>query len=575
MSVPPSSVPIQVGSLESYLFESYLLVFAVAALACFTSVHRARRIADRDTRRSLIALLVTSGLWAASHVGYLAAPTFGVRYAFYTLGLIVGLATVGPWLSFCSAYTGRTLHQNRTYQAVAVAVYLGIVSVKLTNPLHELYFSATETTVPFSHLMIQHGVLHWLAMGLAYSLALVGIFMLFELFAQVDYDTTPFVGLVGLTLLPVVFDVAGSVYPQLLDITHSALGVAIFAVGVLFVYTDHFETIQLAGRYDDPVIVIGDDLEIRDFNPTAAVVFPEIATALGDRMDEEFPELAASVATEAVIERRHGGEKTYYQPKTNRFSTSHAKLGQLVIFGDITERERYRRRLEAKNEQLESFTSMVSHDLRNPLNVAQGNGEIIRERFEDARNEDGSYDPLDPETVETVGNAVDAVSRSLTRMEVMIADLLVLAREGQSIDDTEPVSLTTVVEGCWEMVTKRDATLVTRDELRFSADPDRLQQLFENLFRNAIEHGGEDVTIRVGALADGIGFYVEDDGVGIPEDRRSQVFESGFTTNREGTGFGLSIVGEIVEAHGWEIGVTEGESGGARFEITGVESIEE
>ena len=67
------------------------------------------------------------------------------------------------------------------------------------------------------------------------------------------------------------------------------------------------------------------------------------------------------------------------------------------------------------------------------------------------------------------------------------------------------------------------------------------------------------------------GFYVADDGPGIPEADREKVFESGFSTSEEGTGFGLAIVNEIVAGHGWEIRATESEAGGARFEITGVD----
>ena len=555
------------------LFEIYLTAFTAAALICVVSIRRARRIADRDTRRSLVALLATSGLWAAFHVGYLVGPTARIQYGFYMLGLIVGLATVGPWLYFCSAYTGRALHHSRTYQRIAIAVYLGIVTVKVTNPVHGLYFTAAMTTDPFSHLMIQHGVIHWLSMGLAYSLAVVGIFMLFELFAQVDYDTRPFVVLVGLTALPVTFDIAGFVYPQLVDLTYSALGVALFSVGVLYVYMDRFETIQLAGRYDDPVIVIGDDLEIRDYNRRAETLFPELRAAIGKNLEQELPDLAAGITTETVIERQQDGETRYYQPKTNPFSASQANLGQLIIFNDITEQERYRQQLEAQNDRLESFTGMVSHDLRNPLNVAQGNSQIISELFEAAKNEDGSYEPLGTETLATIDDAADALTVTLARMERLIDDLLVLAREGQLIDETGPVSLRTVAQDGWQMIDQREATLVVEENPTITADPDRLQQLLENLFRNAIEHGGKDVTIRVGALADDTGVYIEDNGPGIPEDIRDEVFESGVTTNQDGTGFGLAIVGEIVTAHGWTIECTESESGGARFEIT-VEVIE-
>jgi signal transduction histidine kinase len=110
------------------------------------------------------------------------------------------------------------------------------------------------------------------------------------------------------------------------------------------------------------------------------------------------------------------------------------------------------------------------------------------------------------------------------------------------------------------------------------ADETTLRQALENLYRNAAEHGtdgvdaGSDgsITVAVGATPDG--FYVADDGAGIPADERDQVFEHGYTTRSEGTGFGLSIVREIVEAHDWSITVTESEDGGARFEISGVES---
>ena len=86
------------------------------------------------------------------------------------------------------------------------------------------------------------------------------------------------------------------------------------------------------------------------------------------------------------------------------------------------------------------------------------------------------------------------------------------------------------------------------------ADPGRLQELFENLFRNAVEHAGDETTVRVGELADG--FFVEDDGPGIPlpEDREA-VFEHGHTTAKSGSGLGLSIVKTIANAHGWSIAV--------------------
>jgi signal transduction histidine kinase len=206
--------------------------------------------------------------------------------------------------------------------------------------------------------------------------------------------------------------------------------------------------------------------------------------------------------------------------------------------------------LAAKNEQLDQFLGVVSHDLRNPLNVAQGRLELAAEECDS--------DHLEP------------IDRSLDRMDTLIDDLLTLARQGEEIVETEPVDLATVSERCWDNVATADASLVVDADRTIEADRSRLQQLLENLFRNAVEHGGDDVRITVGELADG--FYVDDDGPGIPRDKREDVFESGYTTASDGTGFGLAIVAEIASAHGWTIDVTESDEGGARFEITGVGS---
>jgi signal transduction histidine kinase len=70
----------------------------------------------------------------------------------------------------------------------------------------------------------------------------------------------------------------------------------------------------------------------------------------------------------------------------------------------------------------------------------------------------------------------------------------------------------------------------------------------------------------MGSLPGESGFYIEDDGPGVPPDDRTDVFENGYTTEENGTGFGLSIVQTIFEAHGWNVSLTEGTEGGARIE---------
>ena len=153
-------------------------------------------------------------------------------------------------------------------------------------------------------------------------------------------------------------------------------------------------------------------------------------------------------------------------------------------------------------------------------------------------------------------------------MDTLIDDLLTLARSGAVIDQTERIDLGSLVSRCWENVPTTEATLQVETDRTVRADETRLENLVENLLRNAVEHGGERVTVTVGSLSDG--FYLEDNGDGISEEDREQAFESGYSTSSDGTGFGLAIVEEIANAHDWNVRVAESSDGGARFEFTGV-----
>ncbi|MDT3434610.1 PAS domain S-box protein [Haloarcula sp. 1CSR25-25] len=223
----------------------------------------------------------------------------------------------------------------------------------------------------------------------------------------------------------------------------------------------------------------------------------------------------------------------------------------LAISRDITDRKEREQELERQNEQLEQFASVVSHDLRNPLTVARGRLELLRE--------------------ESDSEHVDAIDSAHQRMDTLIDDLLTLARDGASPASLVLLDLEPFVQTCWQNVDTKAATLRTDIDRSIRADESRLRQLFENLIRNAVEHGGDDVTVTVGELADG--FYVEDDGPGIPEPDRGDVFDAGYSTAVEGTGFGLSIVKQVAEAHGWPVRVGSGTDGGARFEFTDVDTI--
>ncbi|WP_245781362.1 PAS domain S-box protein [Halopelagius inordinatus] len=272
----------------------------------------------------------------------------------------------------------------------------------------------------------------------------------------------------------------------------------------------------------------------------------------GDPAHERF-ELETYIGGKIVVEGELYGTVCFAssEPREGGFSEMEWTFVELLsrwLAYELEQRE-HQSQLEAKNAQLEEFASIVSHDLRNPLSVADGYLELAMEE------DDTEH--------------LSKVERAHDRMKGLIDDILTLAREGEIVNEPTRVDLRTLIEGCWENVDTEDARLVVDAEGTVVADESRSAQLLENLVRNAVEHGGRTVTVTVGDLPDG--FYLEDDGSGIPEDVRSKLFQPGFSTKEGGTGIGLRVADQIATAHGWDIAATASSTGGARFEITGVE----
>jgi PAS domain S-box-containing protein len=327
--------------------------------------------------------------------------------------------------------------------------------------------------------------------------------------------------------------------------------------------TERFETLVAAS----PLAIVAIDSAgvVEAWNPAAEELFGWSAEAVvGERLPviptEHRDELRERHERVLAGERITGVETSLCRKDGSRVEVglSIAPVhddggevnGSVSVIADITDRIERERRLRRQNERLEEFAGVVSHDLRNPLGVASGWFPVAVETGKDEHAE--------------------RVERALTRMDELVDDLLVLAREGEAIGETEPVDFERVLRRAWESVGTDAATLDVLPGVPETVESDRsrLTELFENLCRNAIEHGGEGVTVTVGATQ--AGFFIADDGPGIPDGERGAVFESGYSTTADGTGFGLAIVSRIAEAHGWTVTATESESGGARFEFAGV-----
>jgi len=308
----------------------------------------------------------------------------------------------------------------------------------------------------------------------------------------------------------------------------------------------------------EAVVTLDEGDRVVDWNPAATGLFGVDAPVVGMPASAFFDSIPAETLAELPVTDQTEIQLAVDLDGRERhlsISVSPVDVGRLdavsrvVVVREITATKRREQQLLRQNEYLDGFASVVSHDIQGPLMEIRGSADVA------TKTGDVSH--------------IDHVSDAVDRMDRLVADLLRLARSGQQIEDPEPVSLAAISAAAWRRVWSADADCDVVVDATILADASRLQQLLENLFRNAVEHGGRDVQVTVGSLPDG--FYVEDDGLGISAEERPRVFERGYSSSDDGTGMGLEIVRQIVRAHNWTVLVKLGPAGGTRFEITGVE----
>ena len=271
---------------------------------------------------------------------------------------------------------------------------------------------------------------------------------------------------------------------------------------------------------------------------------PEDRERVRADIERAFAEGEATI--EATIETERGRRIPYEFRKRRVLDQDGDVVGLAGIGRDITERKRREHQLSQQLEQFEHFGSVLSHDLRTPLETARGRLQLFAETDEREH--------------------FDATETALDRLDELIEDLSSVLREAELATDLEPVSLDAVAESTWSGLETGSATLVAESDRTIEADETACKRFLENLLKNALDHGPADVTVTVGRLPDG--FYLEDDGPGIPEGEHERIFEAGYTTGANGSGFGLASVKQIAVAHGWQIAATDADDGGARFEVT-------
>jgi len=550
--------------IQAAYFGSHLAAGAIAGLLGYWIA----RTVEIPGKPWFVAWMGGFMCWSLVSAATVVVSTQPLATVLFVLWILVGISTIVLTVCFATTYSGRDIRHDRICQATAgFGVILSALAV--TGPFHSLYWRSTEfRTAPFPHYTAEPGPV-WIA-AILFGVFAVLLFVYY--FAEIYFRSrrqqqhvavvliiTPVFGLVPLVL---------SEFNLLLvaSYDHISYAGAVNALGVGYAVvqfgTHSLSTVgrdEVIDHLTGPYIALDRQYQIVDYNEASRVFAKPASIQLGEPLAETFPELAKAVITdtgldapEDVVTLTVDGESRHYAITLSELSVHETITGYVLVLSDVTELEASRRQISQQNEQLDAFAGTVSHDLRSPLHIANGQVGLLKKKYNDDRLE-----------------KLDDAHR---RMETLIDELLVLARDGTQVGEIEPVGIKACATASWQQAKTPTATLQVTDNRTMNADPTRFQQLLENLIRNSVEHGGEGVTVTIGTTADG--FYVADDGAGVPKDRREKIFDMEYTTSHQGTGLGLYIVSRIVEGHGWEITVSESVDGGARFTITGVEWID-
>jgi signal transduction histidine kinase len=238
-----------------------------------------------------------------------------------------------------------------------------------------------------------------------------------------------------------------------------------------------------------------------------------------------------------------------------------ALLEQIAELQEALEIEREMNdRLRRLDDLKNTLLNTLSHDLKNPLTAVLGAATTLR-RFD-----------LGPDETREL---LDGMAARARKMDRLLSDLLDLERLGRGIVDPAmyPVDVGRLVEALVRDTDALDGREVEVDArpVVVPADAPKVERMVENLLVNAARHTPKQARVWIGVLPqdDGAVICVEDDGPGVPDDLKTDVFEA-FRKGDElaaGSGIGLSLVGRFAELHGGRAWVEDRPGGGASFRI--------
>lgn len=562
----------------SYEFTILSVPFIFAICCLLVLGYYLFKLRDERIAQALILWMIPFFIWSVAVIMRLSTSSVTAEVVWHKIRFIGPSFSAVGYLLLAAAYTGR----DRWYRpefVTGVALLPLLTNILVwTNEIHHLVGRPTPNPVAQPYVMtfelgpwfVIHGVY-------SYLLIAVGTYWLLRKFVELHRR-----GLYRIQVITILIAMVATMAVNVLyNIGVTALdwtpvGGAVSAI-VLVIAMYQYRLIDVSPiareiaveNMDSGMIVLDDKNRFVDMNSKAATLFDEdpdlvIGKSVSelDRTSGRVINQIISVDSSETVSVALDEETRHYDVTVSEITdATDEQIGDVIVFSDMSQEVQQSQELQAqkenlhrKNQRLEQFASVISHDIRNPLSIAQTYLDFARET--------------------QAADDFDAVAEAHDRIDSLLDEILTMARAETSVENPVSVQLAPLVEEAWETVATDEVVFENEfaEAAAINGDPALLRILFENLFRNAVIHTDQTSRIRVGSLEDGHGFYVADDGVGIPENPRESLFQYDQTNRSESIGIGLAIANELVIAHGWQMSETESEDGGGRFEVITTQS---
>ena len=517
---------------------TYVVALSAAGVTTAAAVVPVRRFPAGETKRGLTWFLGISALWAISEAARLAVGRSPLAEPLYIVGLLTGFATVIAFGYFASAFTGADYHRDPVVRALAAGSYLLVGAMKLTNPIHESYFTFVEQSGAFPAYAVELGPLHWTVTILAYVVSLVAFGHVYQFITDADGDRRRASLLFVLLPLPVVLDVTAALgLVDLLPLFYEPFGVAAFAVGLVWVFDGQFAALAPARRHlidqiGVPVCIVDDAERILELNEP----FRDIAgdgVAVGEPIAAAPPAIAAALRGDRDrLAVSTGGSRRRYRVTVDGVTLGPHRLATVGLFLDVTEERRRITEIDRQNDAMDDIGEALAHELRNAITIAVGHLEHVSERA--AIDDEGAAASL-----ETATDGMWRVETLVGRFEQIIAD-------SRTVRSRAPVDL-------GDALSRIDGPTGLRideaDDGTLVGDPGRVDHLLENAVAFAHAECADVLAISVESGTLSLSFY----GLPTAEYPRDRLLGYGQSVPSAGSGMFLPTVDLIARAHHWNV----------------------